>query len=67
MDKKVVLVGKFISDGADMVIGHHPHVIQGYEQYKKGIIFYSLGKVTKEELDRCSTCDMNAIANNGLR
>ena len=24
------------------------------------------GKVTKEELDRCSTCDMNAKINNGL-
>jgi phage-related protein len=24
------------------------------------------GKVTKEELDKCSTCDMNCIVNNGL-
>ena len=24
------------------------------------------GKVTKEELDRCSTCDMNCVVNNGL-
>ena len=27
---------------------------------------YRDGKVTKEELDRCSTCDMNAEINNGL-
>ena len=27
---------------------------------------YKDGKVTKEELDRCSTCDLNAIANDGL-
>lgn len=24
------------------------------------------GKVTKEQLDKLSTCDMNAVANNGL-
>lgn len=27
---------------------------------------YRDGKVTKEELDRCSTCDLNCAANNGL-
>lgn len=34
---------KWIDAGADMVIGHHPHVIQGKEYYKNGIIYYSLG------------------------
>ena len=24
------------------------------------------GKVTKEELDKCSTCDLNCAASNGL-
>lgn len=24
------------------------------------------GKVTKEELDRCSTCDLSAVVNDGL-
>ena len=37
------LYKKFIDCGADFIIGHHPHVVQGYEEYKKGIIFYSLG------------------------
>lgn len=32
-----------IDAGADVVIGHHPHVAQGYEEYKNGLIFYSLG------------------------
>ena len=27
---------------------------------------YRDGKITKEELDACSTCDMCAIVNNGL-
>jgi poly-gamma-glutamate capsule biosynthesis protein CapA/YwtB (metallophosphatase superfamily) len=32
-----------IEAGADVIIGHHPHVLQGVERYKGGIIFYSLG------------------------
>ncbi len=29
--------------GADVVIGSHPHVPQGYEHYGESLIFYSLG------------------------
>lgn len=32
-----------IEIGFDMVIGMHPHVMQGYEVYKDKYIFYSLG------------------------
>jgi len=32
-----------IDAGATMVVAHHPHVVQGVERYKKGVIFYSLG------------------------
>lgn len=32
-----------IESGADLIIGHHPHVIQGIELYKNGLICYSLG------------------------
>lgn len=32
-----------IDQGADLIVGHHPHVIQGIEQYKGKIISYSLG------------------------
>ncbi|QEM69520.1 CapA family protein [Geobacter sp. FeAm09] len=37
---------KAIDAGADVIIGHHPHVLQGIERYGKGIIFYSLGNFT---------------------
>ncbi len=33
----------FVDTGADIVIGHHPHVVQDIESYKNGLIFYSLG------------------------
>ncbi|MFA5421136.1 MAG: CapA family protein [Patescibacteria group bacterium] len=32
-----------IDAGADLVIGHHPHVVQTMERYKDKYIFYSLG------------------------
>jgi len=32
-----------IDNGADLVIGHHPHLLQGIELYKGRLIFYSLG------------------------
>ena len=32
-----------VDAGADLVLGHHPHVLQGIEFYKKGVIAYSLG------------------------
>ena len=32
-----------VDAGADVVLGHHPHVLQGIERYKEGIILYSLG------------------------
>jgi poly-gamma-glutamate synthesis protein (capsule biosynthesis protein) len=32
-----------IGHGADLVMGHHPHVVQEVEEYKGKLIFYSLG------------------------
>ncbi len=34
---------KYLNFGADIVIGHHPHVPQNYEVRGKKVIFYSLG------------------------
>jgi poly-gamma-glutamate capsule biosynthesis protein CapA/YwtB (metallophosphatase superfamily) len=42
-EQQRVAAHKIIDWGADMIIGHHPHVIQGIERYKGKIIAYSLG------------------------
>ncbi|MDR2505068.1 MAG: CapA family protein [Oscillospiraceae bacterium] len=34
-----------IDAGADIVVGHHPHIIQGIEIYKDKYILYSLGNL----------------------
>lgn len=41
--EQVNLARDMIDAGADLIIGHHPHVVQKYEKYKDGYIFYSLG------------------------
>jgi poly-gamma-glutamate synthesis protein (capsule biosynthesis protein) len=32
-----------VDSGADLVVGHHPHVLQGVEKYEGKLIVYSLG------------------------
>lgn len=34
---------KLVDAGASIIIGHHPHILQGIEKYKHGVIAYSLG------------------------
>lgn len=41
--KQQQLARKLIDNGVDVVIGHHPHVPQGIEEYKGKYILYSLG------------------------
>lgn len=39
-----IMLGRWLVDqGADLVVGHHPHVVQGVEIYKEGFIAYSHG------------------------
>ncbi len=48
---------KVIDAGADLVLGHHPHVIQGIETYRNKLILYSLGNFVfdhSEELQKQS-------------
>ncbi len=42
-DEQIWFAHKTIDYGADMIIGHHPHVLQGIENYKGKYIAYSLG------------------------
>jgi poly-gamma-glutamate synthesis protein (capsule biosynthesis protein) len=39
-----ITLGRYaIDQGADLVVGHHPHVVQGIDKYKGKYIVYSLG------------------------
>lgn len=39
-----------IDAGADLIIGHHPHVVQPIEKYKGKYIFYSLGNFVFDQI-----------------
>ncbi len=41
-----------IDAGADLVLAHHPHVIQGIESYGGGLIAYSLGNFVFDHYSR---------------
>jgi len=43
------LAHAFIDAGADMVVGSHPHVMEGVEMYKGKPIFYSLGNLVFDQ------------------
>jgi poly-gamma-glutamate synthesis protein (capsule biosynthesis protein) len=45
-----------IDAGCDLVLGHHPHVLNGFECYKDKCIFYSLGNCVFDQLwnDDCT-------------
>lgn len=43
--RQVELAHAFVDAGADVVVGMHPHVVQGIEIYKGKTIFYSLGNL----------------------
>lgn len=42
-DEQIEAAHRAVDCGADVVIGTHPHVLQGYEKYKGKYILYSLG------------------------
>lgn len=42
---------QLIEAGADVILGHHPHVLQPVEEYQDGLIFYSLGNFIFDSWD----------------
>lgn len=62
-EKQTELAHQFIDAGADIVVGSHPHVLQNVEQYKKGIIFYSLGNFIMDQ-NNTFTCDSAIVQYN---
>ncbi|BDG60206.1 capsular polysaccharide biosynthesis protein [Caldinitratiruptor microaerophilus] len=43
------LAHRTIDLGADLVLGFHPHAVQGVERYRKGLIAYSLGNFVMDQ------------------
>lgn len=43
--EQVVFGRQMVAAGCSLVLGHHPHVLQGWERYGQGVILYSLGNL----------------------
>ncbi len=69
-DSQVNFAPATIDAGADLVIGHHPHVVQTLEKYKGKFIFYSLGNFVFDQPQSEETKEGLAIkiyfAKNGI-
>lgn len=42
---------KLCDSGADIILGHHPHVLQPIESYRDSVIFYSMGNFLFYKMD----------------
>lgn len=62
-----LLAKKFIDAGIDLIIGQHPHVIQGYEIYKNKYIFYSLGNFIFPDLNTNCSFDGEKFTNKYIK
>jgi len=51
---QVSLGHRLIDAGADLVLGHHPHVIEGMEVYKDRLIVYSMGDFVFDHYSRAT-------------
>lgn len=47
---KINLAHNFIDIGVDLIIGHHPHIVQPIEKYRDKYIFYSVGNFYFDEI-----------------
>ncbi|PZD95936.1 CapA family protein [Paenibacillus sambharensis] len=61
VDTQKRLARDYIDAGADLVIGSHPHVLQGFEQYKGKWIAYSLGNFIFNMTNTLKTRDTGVL------
>jgi hypothetical protein len=57
------LARMFVAAGADLIIGHHPHVLQGLERMGQSIVAYSLGNFVMDDFNwEMLTADGSTVA-----
>jgi len=49
--ERQILFRACVDAGASVILGHHPHMLQGIEEYHSGLIFYSLGNFNFWQFD----------------
>ncbi len=56
------LAHAMVDQGADLILGHHPHVVQELEQYKDALVVYSLGNFIFDQYFSKDTQEALALA-----
>lgn len=65
--EQVELARLAVDSGADLVLGHHPHVVQGFELYRNRLIAYSLGNFVFSPPREISAKSVSVVAVLGPR
>lgn len=60
-DSDIKLARKLVDNGADLIIGHHSHVIQSQEIYKNKNIFYGIGNLAFDDIYNDSKIKKNLV------
>lgn len=50
-----IFAERFIRYGVDLIVGHHPHVVQNIERINDVLVFYSLGNYIFDQYDTTDT------------
>ncbi|MCM3291533.1 CapA family protein [Paenibacillus sp. MER 180] len=59
--KQKELAKLFVDSGADLIVGGHPHVVQGFEQQKNSWIAYSMGNFIFTQAENPKTWETMAL------
>ncbi len=59
-ESQTYIAHKLVDNGADVVFGHHPHVVEPVEVYKGKAIFYSLGNFVFDQTFGDTTVGLGA-------
>ncbi|MBL7085616.1 MAG: CapA family protein [Candidatus Cloacimonetes bacterium] len=50
--KQIKFAKKLVDSGVNLILGHHPHIVQGILEYNKGIVVFSLGNFVFDALQK---------------
>ena len=60
--EQIKIARKFIDYGVDLILGHHAHVIQGFEMYREKLVVYGLGNFIFDQMTYIKTTQKSVIA-----
>jgi len=65
-DYEQVVAHAVIDAGADLILGHHPHLLKGFEVYKGKAIFYSMGNFVFDQYSLVSRKDIETYGSHNV-